>query len=495
MNPIVMQIILAVLIIAALVMGGLSVKTWRAWHVVGGFLVFLTAVGYLVLVTMSLKARRVWLKELARLETQYVRLLDEQKKLTYGDLASLAPERDNLHSLTHRLHRLTLARGRVWRGCTPDSVAPDGTISLTIPSAAAGSPHQLPANFVVYAFREVDTPEGWKVPVTYLGEFQVVAATETTVQLRQALAAPAIMAAGNTIDYQAAFITGASWSLYEILPADDHTVFTDPEELPNLATPGEPVFGKPNPEEVQRVLQTVLQYAPVQPSPQAIQEILTAYLRDGSRAEPSDPPERQYVKVEFIKAYSEKVDSETSQSVLSSRFFDAQGQAQVGFLQRGEGGTVSMPAGAIALLPKAQADQLINNGTCKSIEPVYVRPLVDYTFAFHDLFDRWVDTRTQIAMYTMNKQKLEQLNAHLTTVIRDKQEERRKLTEDLSYLTRERDFLGNLRTALEQQRNQLLSQLSGLYRANLVMEQEIAELEQLVFEHVQQAAQSALSSP
>lgn len=491
MNPIVIQIILAVLVLTALVMGGLSVKTWRAWHVVAGFLVFLTAVGFLILLSMSLKARRVWLKELARLETQYATLVAEQVRLTYGDLASVTAG-DDLNSLSNRLHRLTLTQGRVWRGCTPEPMAADGSITVTISGAGPGQPHQIPANSVIYAFREVDTPQAGKIPVTYVGEFQVAAVTENTVQLRSSLPAPVLLAAPN-VDFQGQFINGVTWSLYEILPGDDHYLFTDPEQPVNLKTVGEPVFGRPNPEEVRQTLELVLANSPLPVPEPVVQAILQAYLRDGTRVEAGDPPEVQFVKVEFVQSYREKVDSETSQSILSGSFFDAQGEAQIGFLQRG--GTLEMPVGSVAVLPKAQADQLINNGTCKEIETVYVRPLTDYAFALRDYYNRLVDLRNQIALTNYNKQKLEQTNANIESVIRSKQDERAKLTEELGQIQTERQFVSTLAQTLRQQLDTLRSELSRWFRANLAFHEELTELEREIIEAVNRASQQASAGP
>ncbi|GIW95656.1 MAG: hypothetical protein KatS3mg110_4697 [Pirellulaceae bacterium] len=491
-NPIVMQLILAVLVLTALVTGALSVKTWRAWNVVGGFLVFIMAVTYLVLAAMHLKTRRVWLKEVDRLEKQQARLLDEQVKLTYGDLAAVSPTGDNLHSLRYRLHRLTLARGRVWRGCPPQMNA-DGTLTVTIPTAQPGAGHKIPQNFVLYAFREADSPEGWKIPVTYLGEFQVVGVTETTVQLRQSLLAPALLAAGNQVDFQGNFVNNATWALYEILPQDDHFIFTDPEQTPNLAAENEPIFGQVNAQEVQQIVQQVLQFSPYPVQDTALQAIVTRYVRDGGRAQPTDPPEEQFVKVEFLKPYQEKVDSETSQSVMSSRFYDAQGQAQVSFLQRGESGTVSMPQGAVAVLPKAQADQLVNDGTCRPIEPVYVRPLRDFQFLFHNYFDRWVDLRNQIGLTQYNKRKLEQSLAAIAQVIQAKQTERVQVTEDLDHVRQEKSFVTALADTLSQQLSALRSELSSLYRANLELVAELEQVEQAIRQSALEAARQAVA--
>ncbi len=493
-NPIIMQLILAVLVLAALITGALSIKTWRAWNVVGGFLVFIVACAYLILAALHLKTRRVWLKEIDRLEKQQVRLVDEQIKLTYGDLAAVVPTDDNLHSLRYRLHRLTMTRGRVWRGCTPQANA-DGTFTVIIPTAQPGAGHQIPANFVLHVFREADTAEGWKIPVTYLGEYQVAAVTETTVQLRESLRAPSLLAVGSQLDFVGAFVNNATWALYEILPQDDHFVFTDPEQQPKLATANEPIFGQVNAQEVQQVLQQVLQFSPYQVRPEELQAIAARYLRDGARAEATDPPSEQFIKIEFLKSYGEKVDSETPQSVMSSRFYDAQGRAQVSFLQRGEQGMVSMPAGAIAVLPRDQAQQLIDNGTCRAVEPIYVRPLRDFSFLFHDYFDRLVDLGNRIRLSLYNKQQLEKYLGHIQQIIDTKQTERAELTEDLSHVQQEKSFVATLAQELGQQLESLRNELNQIYRANIELRRELAEIEHLIQKNIAEAVQQAAQAP
>ncbi len=497
-STLIMQIVLAVLVLTAMIVGGFSVKTWRAWNVVAGFLVFICACVLLVLLSMSLKARRHWLKQLDRSGKQYAQLVEENGRLLYGDLTEVVQTEENMQSISAKLGRLMLDRGRAWRQCTPAPLDANGTITVTISTAAAGKPHQIPVNFLLYAFREADAPTGQRLPVTYLGEFQVVAVNETSVQLVATLLAPDLMVfaeqnptANFTDSFNAAYVNNVTWSLYEMLPVDDHRAFADSEADPDLRAPEASIFGAVNEQEITATLQFIAQFAAVAPAPTTLTNIVNKYLRDGHRATNEDPPEVIYAKVEFVKEYSEKVDSDSPLSALSSEFFDASGQAQIAFLQQGENGTVSIKAGMIAALPLAQANQLVADGTCKLVDRVYVRPLRDFAYSFHSLYDQFVEFRNKIRAQTYNKAQLEEANKNLTLVIQKKQDELSKVESDLGFVKTEGTKVRELATRLQSDLTALQETLRTLFRANLVLEQDLAEVQRKIQESVERAVDEA----
>jgi hypothetical protein len=498
-NPLVMQILLGVLVLLALVFGGLSAKTWRAWDVVGGFLVFLGAVIFLVLLATSLKARRHWMKTLDQYEKEYTQVTSEQEKLLYGDLTEAVQTEESLRSITAKLSRFMLDRGRIWRESVPAPPAGDGTITVSIAGATAEAPHQIPQNFVLYAFRDVPLADGRKVPAAYIGEFQVVAASPTNVQIRPTLLSPQLLAASSTSDFANRFvgnyIQNATWSLYELLPTDDHRTYTDPEVQPDLKVEGAPVFGAVNEGLLQEAFANVLQVAtsvaqtfgtPV-PNQAAIEQIVQRRLRDGRRAEPDDPPSETYLKVEFVQQHEEKVDSDVAQAVLNSNFFDSQGQAQVDFLRRGDDGTVTLQPGAVIVLPQEPANQLIRDGICKLVEPIFVRQLTDYTRGLQANFNRLVETQLKIRDSNYNMAQITAANQRISNLIQVRQDERNKVDADLKQVTYERDQVQMLVQKLQAALDKTKDEIRGLLSTNLSLEQDLSAIHQRIRDVVDQA--------
>lgn len=502
-NPLVMQIVLGLLVLMALVFGGLSIKTWRAWDVVGGFFVFLGAVSFLVLLSVSLKARRHWLKTLDQHQTENSRLLAEQERLLYGDLADVTQSEDSLRGVTAKLSRFLVDRGRVWRDCVPSPLGGDGTITVTVTGAAAGDPHPIPPNFILHVYRELPAADNVVLPAFYIGEFQVVSADETTVKLKPTLLSPSLLvgtrAQGAEFqnNFAATMIENATWALYEMLPPDGHRAFNDPDDLADLSVEGEPIFGEVQEAQIRQTFQQVLQnpFASIQPpSPQQLEALISQYLRDGKRAEASDPQDQVHLKVEFLKDHTEKVDTDVAQDILSETFFDSQGQAQVDFLRRGDDGTVTLKTGAVVVLPQEQANQLIRDGVCKLVEPIYVRQLTDFSKALHTQFDRWVDTQKKIAATNYNNQQMTAANQLTNQMIQTRQDERTKLESDLQYMTYERDQLAALREALEAQLAQLRDEIRGLLATNLALEQDLETTQQRISDQVDRAVEQAVSA-
>ncbi|MBM4001513.1 MAG: hypothetical protein FJ297_18595 [Planctomycetes bacterium] len=501
-SSLIMQIVLAVLVLTALVVGGFSVKTRRAWDVVAGFLVFISACVLLIFLSMSLKARRTWLKKLDGLEVKMAQLTDEHGKLLYGDLTEVSQQggEDSVQTIGAKLGRLLLDRGRTWRQSVPSPLAADGTIIVNIATAAAGRPHQIPVNFIIHAFRESDHPAGYRVPATYLGEFQVVAVTETSVQLRATLQSPdlsAFVARNPTANFADAFnntfVSNATWSLYEILPVDDHRVFAAADSQPDLVAPA--AFGAPNEAEISQTLQFIAERSAIPPSPESLQAIADRYRRDGRRSTNEDPPEFVYATVRFTKEYAEKVDSDAPLSPLNSEFFDASGQAQVPFLQRGEGGSVTIKADTVGAFPLEQANQLTASGSCELVDRIYVRKLHDFASAFHALYDQYIDISNKSKSQAYNRDQLDAANKNLTLVIQKRQDERSKVETDLGFVKQEADRVKSLVGRLQQDLSATQDHLRTLFRANLALEQELAGIEKAILDRAQREVERAVASP
>jgi heme exporter protein D len=467
-NPLLWQIILGVVVLAALVLGGLSTKTWRAWDVVAGFLVVLTAIAFLILVSASLKTRRTWLQQVARLQQQYDTLRNDEQRLLHGDLTETVQVEPSLRSERYRLTRLLIDRGRVWRSCTPGN--PDQGIVPVQVIQEVGDSHQIPQNMVLHAFREapIDDEGTMRVPAAYIGEFRVTAINEAGVMLRPTRQLSPVQVAQLGI-------AGATWSLYEKIPSDSQRLFTDPDTPPELQREGAPIFGEVNEEELTEVFQFVQDNLPAQGqlSAERLQEVVGQFLRSGSRATEGDSPDTIQLKVRFLQEHAVQVDTNVAQGALSSRPFDASGLAQVEYLQRDDEDSVTIQPGAIVVLTPSVANPLIQEGVCELVEPIYVRPLTNFSLALNRLYHRRL-RNTQIVeavryntgMLSAAKEKIDQQTIY-------RQQERTRVEEDLEKLKFEREQITQLAEAVTKARDDVLDRLRSLFTENLRLAQSL----------------------
>jgi hypothetical protein len=213
----VLQILLAVLLLAGLVSFGLAFKRWH-WSLVliVGF-IMISAVAWLFLAAETIRINRNLRSGLARLEGEIERL-DKQN----ADLVGGGGDTMGIVELTHELQMLTRDRGRAWRQVAPaGALDPQGRRAVTIPSP---TPHGLQADTIVYAFEAgkanpADPASGQQ----YLGEFRVVESTDTGVVLESV----------NLLDERTGERLARSqgpWNLYETMPGDRYSTFAGMEE-------------------------------------------------------------------------------------------------------------------------------------------------------------------------------------------------------------------------------------------------------------------------
>jgi uncharacterized integral membrane protein len=213
----VLQILLAVLLIAGLVTFGFAFKRWH-WSLVliVGFIMF-SAVGWLFLAAETIRINRNLRANLANIESRTQQLENDNKNLINGSGDTLG-----IAQLTHKLEIHTRDRGRAWRQVAPaGALDQQGRRAVTIP---APTPHGLQVDTVVYGFEAgkpnlADPASGQQ----YLGEFRVVESTDTGV----------ILESVNLLDQRTGERLARSqgpWNLYEIMPADRHSTFAGLEE-------------------------------------------------------------------------------------------------------------------------------------------------------------------------------------------------------------------------------------------------------------------------
>src|SRR5215510_7914418 len=117
-NPIIFQALAALLALFVIFLTYMSTKTWRWVHVTFMFLVFVASVTFCIYSAMVLKTRAKWIKEHDTLESQLTKTDDDIERMTRGELKVVEGQAEALIPLREELARITIDRGRVWRGCT-----------------------------------------------------------------------------------------------------------------------------------------------------------------------------------------------------------------------------------------------------------------------------------------------------------------------------------------------------------------------------------------
>ncbi len=97
-------------------------------------------------------------------------------------------------------------------------------------------------------------------------------------------------------------------------------------------------------------------------------KMLRSYVEDGGRARENEDPENVWYRIEFLKDYTDVVDSKDTRMASEGGYFDTSGRAVDPRLRRSEGkdaetaGQVTFQKGQQILFIKSVADQLIANG-------------------------------------------------------------------------------------------------------------------------------------
>jgi hypothetical protein len=225
------------------------------WSKVLAVFIILASIAFLFLGAKTLGAHRSWQTE----ADKYPPLIEKAEQdiaLVKDGNPSATPPVPSILDLQVKEHGLMTGRGKAWRTCTVKKLDP-ATLGLSI-EVPFPEPHQIQDKMVIYLFEESG-------PGNFMGEFKVTAIAEKMVVLAPTTMPPT----PKMLEQLKARIGGTkvTWSLYETLPTDRHDVFRgyDQAQLAQMM-PGVP--------------------------PQVLQE----YLRDGTDAQPNDPPDRVFNK-------------------------------------------------------------------------------------------------------------------------------------------------------------------------------------------------------
>lgn len=480
-NPIIYQALGVLLILFFLFLIYMFTKTWRWFHVLLMPCVFGAAIWFCCVAAMSFRTHAAWRQLVEDNREKAEAAQEEYNNLMFGDLTEVVQTTPSIRVSDAKFARMVFDRGRVWRECAPD--APQGNtvvVKLAPPEdGAAATATQMFPGMILYAFTEDVAPEGTKVrvgtklPDFYIGEFTATAADPSSVTLQPTLPL--------TADQGTAVSNGKSWTLFETMPVDGHNFFaTDVNEVPDLNERADvaPVFGTIDPAFANTFL------------PEASRE---EYLRDGKLADPdADPVGHIWVKVVFLEAHTEDVDSTaTLDGVVGSQSWFNQGLAEIPLLQRG--GQAKFKVGQIGVFPQVDAERLIAAGICERRENVYVRTLNDYEYQFRAIHLRLVRIQQDLETVQGNLDKVTALNTQTTTQIAYRTQERDKLDQDKAKYLYEAEQIGNYQQSLQQVLDVTKAELSRLYRTNGQLEQELDRMNDELTEEIDRRTREALT--
>lgn len=488
----------------------------RWYAITSGIVSLILAIVFLLPTAAVLKSRSAWHKVKEDLEAQLARLQSEQESLKNGDPATGG----GADQLQENFNRFALEAGRRWDGlrmqannpagitlervapaaelppgmaaedpaaapgpnaaaaanpADPATAAAAGAATPGAPAAAppagvattpAGAPGAAPAaaplplipvGLVVYGFAETVTPLlPAAVPTFFLGEFRVKSSSPTQVVLEPTgrLEGPQLQAitSGNA----------QNWTLYELLPLDSHDVF--------IAAGSEPaddaIFGRPD----DNMLRQLMGQSITEPT-------MNKYLRDGGRAQQDDPPPSRWTKIEFTQAHKIAVDSPEQRGALDGGFFDGSGQAVDSRLQRGgDDGSVAFNPGDQLVLKEEAASALIDGGVAKLVDNYYVRPLNDYRLVLRRLRLRLEELAIRKSQLEIEQKVLDDAIAATVKMLASNQESKLKLEKDLAQIQVERSAIDKYNATVKEQLTNTRSTLSGLYRENLGIRQQLDEI-------------------
>lgn len=363
-----------------------SFKNWGVWMTICFVVLFIESWCFMVF-TAGVNAKRLAaVKQHDALYLEVKNLLGQRDEEFYGKAIDPQADKSKFMYLANELNRLILERGRTWRGARV-AVANPNTATVELPSqlanvsveAPVGAPatpavapgsEALAVDSVVYAFGEDQT----FAPREYIGEFKVTTVANNTVTMTPTSPmSPRQLAALNK---------SPTWSIYELMPLDDHRTFASA----GSESTEEEIFGNMNQEEISKLLGIPLELANKEPNTLNVRQsaqarVLKSYLLDGARAPAGTPSESSQYEVEFLKEYTQPVDSGDKRPITQGGFFDQFGQAVDVRLMRPEGAAFSFKEGDKYRIEGYGAIELAEKGVVKLGNQYFVRPLNDYDFA------------------------------------------------------------------------------------------------------------------
>ncbi len=453
------------------------VKAFSGWGVLYTVVLVFTFLSCLTFLFASagVASRRIaWVRVHDKLKAQVEKLEEEARMLKFGDINRPTSDLSSMVALANEVSRLTVERGQIWKGATLSEFKRDG-IRLTLagrpadapaPAAVPGAPPppevngDLPVENLVYAYSEAPGDDGKILPREYLGEYKVAES-----QGGKALLVPII----PLTDTQAeAAQNSPNWTLFKILPVDSHTAFAEP----NSKRTNEAEFGRMDAKVIADLLKIPVELLEKDASQLSSEEarqakLLRSYVEDGSRARENELPENVWYRIEFLTEFSDTVDSEEKRTASDGGYFDTSGRTVDARLRRPEKQEkVTFKKGQQVLFFRAYAEQLISQGIAKLIEPIFVRPINDYSIAFGETRNRTARAIQDAEAIARDISQVQATNTVAQEQVVFRQNERQMLDKDKAQYDKELTVITSEAERLAAAVQQTKAELSRIYRAN-----------------------------
>ncbi len=464
--------LLVVLLIGFFVVVWKAARDWRWYNIVAVCITMLLAVLFLFPTAGVLESRRAWHQVKERLEKEAVEAEVDNRLIKYGD-----PDNPELGQgvvdLDQQLSKLGVEAGRRWRNLQFQGVA-NNLITLVEPQGGAPKSkgflgrlmtvpqpprppnhcHWFPRAWWFTGSRNCRTTNRSYCPPSTSASFVSTASTPNSVTLTPTgpLEPSQMQAIGNQ--------QARSWSLYELLPLDGHHTFVAEGSEPT----DDSYFGRMDDDLIAKLFGNRV-------SP----ETLKAYQEDGRRATDDDPPLSRWWKIEFTKNHAIDVDSPEQRGALDGGFFDGNGRAVDGRLQRGENGQVQFKKGDQILVKEEAANQLIDEGVAELRDRFFLRPLNDYRYILRRVRLRLTELANRKTELEFETKVLQEAIAKTEGMLVSNQAIKLKLEQDVAQFRVEKNAITSYTEQLRQQVDTMRADMARLHQQNLVLEQQIEQ--------------------
>jgi hypothetical protein len=192
------------------------------WNKVFLGLSIVLSLAYFILAARALGARNYWGESAKLHEDALAAVAKDKQLLVDGKPGEAKPGyQEGLRRLKEDVHRMVIARGRVWRYSMPGRVDATGQVVVT---TSLPGPHKDARQASVFVFADPTA----QTPAAYLGEFSVVGMDSQKGMVngqavefsRWQLQPVRPMSDGERQRLQQSVQNKATWSLYELMPGD-----------------------------------------------------------------------------------------------------------------------------------------------------------------------------------------------------------------------------------------------------------------------------------
>jgi hypothetical protein len=475
------MLIWAMVLVSLIVFIVLLVKAFQSWgvtHTILLTILFLECWTFLFFAAGVAHHRIAITKQHDEIVAKVEQQLKSVDLEMFGDRLDPKLDLTKFVPLTNELNRLTLERGRVWRGAalqraTPASGKTPSTVILQLPGRVSNLPVGAPdgaagaagaeavgvapaadsglaLESVVYLFGEKQQQVGL-LPEFFLGEFVVKEAKDQLITVSPTFPL--------TKDQETAISGYVSWALYEVMPLDSHSVFAADGSSPEETA----VYGRMDKEDITRIFESAFAGSIPPLTEEMKARILDTYFRDGGPASEDTPPELLGYQVKFRKDFTEGVDAKGLRLPLEGGYYDTEGNMIDDRLKRDAPADITFKVDDSYVLDSGSANKLQSNGTVELGSRIFIRQLIDYAFAFRET--RRVTIRAQQDTALIARE-TEQTIAQ--TLVTDTQEQRgeaenRMLKLDQGQYEKEAEVIASVAKDLEAQIAAKKAELSQLY--------------------------------